>query len=338
MKKKNELTHHVQTFFQTHLPVERALRPHTIKAYRDTIKLFLKYLTGAKRLRIQKLTLDDLTAKSVLSFLDDCERGRKNAAKTTNQRLAVLKSFFTYMLNFDPTRANQYERVFHLKAKRVPYRPVEYLFKEEIRAIMNEVDVTTEKGQRDHTALLFLYNTGARAQELCDLKVGHLRLEKPYLAILHGKGNKTRQVPLWQETVDALNILIANNVEEKDRAVFVNRRGEALTRFGLRYLLKHYSKKAARKMPALLLKKIGPHTIRHTTAMHLLQAGVDITIIKAWLGHVDLNTTHGYVEIDLKMKEEALRKARPQRQNQKIRNLLSEESNLLAWLESFGDM
>ena len=338
MKQRNELTQHVQNFFQIHLPVERALRAHTIKAYRDTVKLFLRYLTVSKRTQIQRLRLDELTAKSVLSFLEHCEKGRGNTAKTTNQRLAVLKSFFTYLLNVDPTRANQYERVFHLKAKRVPYRPVEYLFKEELKAIMNEINRATEKGERDHAALLFLYNTGARAQELCDLKIGHLRLEKPYLAILHGKGNKTRQVPLWKETVDALGALISGHENEKDRAVFMNKRGEGLTRFGLRYLLKHYSKKAAIKMPVLLQKNIGPHTIRHTTAMHLLQSGVDITIIKAWLGHVDLNTTHGYVEIDLKMKEEALRKTQPARGAQKQRGLAGQEKDLIAWLESFGDM
>jgi site-specific recombinase XerD len=336
--KGNELTQFVQTFFQSHLPVERNLSTHTIKAYRDTIKLYLKYLASSKKRKIQQLTLEDMNAKSVMSFVEDCGVNRGNAVKTTNQRLAVLKSFFTYLLNVDPTRANQYERIFHMKSRRVPYKPVEYLFREEIEAIKSAIDRTTAKGKRDHAMILFLYNTGARAQELCDIKVGDLRFEKPYLAVLHGKGNKTRQVPLWKETVEAIQEIILDGVVDERRHLFVNRRGEKITRFGLRYLIQHYVKKAIVKLPMLKRKKVGPHTFRHTTAMHLLQAGVDITIIKSWLGHVDLNTTHGYVEIDLKMKEQALRKTEPGQKNQRPHKFVKKEKDLIEWLESFGDM
>ena len=337
MKSENKLTHHVQDFFQTHLPIERGLRTHTIRSYRDSIKLFLKYISKTKRQPIQKISLESLNANSVMGFLDDSERSRGNVEKTRNQRLAVLKSFFGYLMNVDLDRANQYEKIFHLKAKRVPYKPVEYLFKEELRAIMHEIDRQTEKGKRDHAAIIFLYNTGARAQELCDLKISDLRLEKPFLSTLHGKGNKTRQVPLWSETVEALTAIIDGS-EDKSSHVFRNRHGYALTRFGLRYLLSNYVKKASQKMPELSKKKVGPHTIRHTTAMHLLQSGVDITIIKSWLGHVDLNTTHGYVEIDLKMKEKALQKNRANNRGNTPRELVAKEKDLIDWLEAFGDM
>jgi len=336
--KRNELTHFVQDFFQTHLPVERNLSTHTIKAYRDAIKIYLKYLSRSKKRKIQQLKLDDLTSKSVLSFIEDCDKTRGNIAKTTNQRLAVLKSFFTYLLNVDPTRANQYERVFHLRSQRPSYRPVEYLLREEVEAIKSVIDRNTAKGKRDYAIILFLYNTGARAQELCDVKVADLRLEKPYLAVLHGKGDKTRQVPLWQETIEALQLILPDGGANESSAVFINNRGQKLTRFGLIYLLHHYVKKAIVKLPMLKRKKVGPHTFRHTTAMHLLQAGVDITIIKSWLGHVDLNTTHGYVEIDLKMKEAALRKTEPRRSRQDPKNFLKKEKDLIEWLESFGDM
>lgn len=335
---RNELTHYVQNFFQSHLPVERGLRPHTIMAYRDTVKLFLQYLSKSKRRVVRTLSLNDVSAKTVLSFLEDSERVRGNSPKTRNQRLAVLKSFFTYLINVDPTRADQYEKVFHLRAKRVPYRPVEYLFKEEFNAIMNEIDLQTEKGRRDYAALLFLYNTGARAQELCDMRVVDLRLEKPTLAMLNGKGNKTRHVPLWRETVEAIKAIAGLADAAKDDPVFKNKQGGKLTRFGIRYLLRHYVARAAVKMPELKKKKIGPHTIRHTTAMHLLQSGVDITIIKSWLGHVDLNTTHGYIEIDLKMKEEALLKNKSKLKNKTVREIVGKEKDLIAWLESFGDM
>lgn len=338
MKKLNELTLHVQTFFQTHLPIERGLSAHTIAAYRDTIKLFLKYLVRETRRSAVRLRLEDFSAKAVLSFLENAESERGNTAKTRNQRLAVLKSFFTYLLNVDPTRANQYERVFHLKSKRIPYRPIEYLFETEIRAIMNEVDQTTSKGKRDYAILLLLYNTGARAQELCDIKVSDLRLEKPYLVSLNGKGNKTRHVPVWPETIAALARAGINPEANGNEFIFKNNRGDKLTRFGLRYLLGYYATLASKKMPELLKKNIGPHLIRHTTAMHLLQSGVDITIIKSWLGHVDLNTTHGYIEIDLKMKEEALSKTRSPLRTKKIASLIKKEKDLIGWLESFGDM
>lgn len=333
------LTRHVQTYFESHLPVERELRSHTIVAYRDTIKLYLKYLS--RNVPIQKLTLDGLTAKSVLDFIEDCASKRKNAVKTTNQRLAVLKSFFGYLMNMDPARIAQYEKIFHIKAKRVPYRPVEYLERSEMETILSVIDRSTEKGVRDYAALMFLYNTGARAQELCDMTSSDLRLEKPLLAILHGKGNKTRQVPLWAETVDAIKqwTKVQGNSGVRDQSLFTNVLGEKLTRFGLRYILSAYVKQAQAKRPSLAKKKIGPHTIRHTTAMHLLQSGVDITIIKAWLGHVDLNTTHGYVEINMKMKEEALNKAKPS--SKKLKSSVTQsrkEKHILEWLETFGDM
>lgn len=337
---KNNLSRLVQNYFESHLTIERGLRTHTIIAYRDTIKLYLKYLTKRNRLPIQKLNLEMLTAKSVLGFIEDCSSKRLNAAKTTNQRLAVLKSFFTYLMNNDPDHIAEYERIFHLKSRRVPHRPVEYLERSEIEAVLNVIDRSTLKGVRDYAALLFLYNTGARAQELCDVTASDLRLEKPYMAVLHGKGQKTRQVPLWPETVDAVKALIEvqGEVSESARSLFTNQNGNKLTRFGLRYILSSYVKLAAKRLPELQKKKIGPHTVRHTTAMHLLQNGVDITIIKVWLGHVDLNTTHGYVEINMKMKEEALKKAQPSKIKACRTSNRSREKHLLEWLDTFGDM
>jgi site-specific recombinase XerD len=338
MTKTNELTRIVQNFFSSHLPVERGLRAHTIVAYRDAMKLYLKYLAAEQRIPIHRIRLDHFTGKSVMGFIEDCAKARGNQSKTTNQRLAVLKSFFTYLMNVDPTRIDQYERVFHVKARRVPYRPVEYLERREMDAVLNGINRQTPRGRRDYAALLFLYNTGARAQELCDVKVSDLRLEKPCLAILHGKGNKVRHVPLWSETVQALRLLIDVETIASNANIFMNQSGEKLTRFGLRYILNSHVERAAEKVASLAKKKVGPHTIRHTTAMHLLQSGVDITVIKTWLGHVDLNTTHGYVEIDLKMKEAALEKVRPQAKRKQSEKSAKNEKDLIDWLESFGDM
>ena len=338
MIKNNELTRIVQSFFSSHLPMERGLRAHTVMAYRDTLKLYLKYLAAERKTPIHRMKLELFTAKSVVGFIDDCTKARGNQPKTTNQRLAVLKSFFTYLMNVDPTRVDQYERIFHVKARRVPYRPVEYLERREMDAVLNGISRQSLSGMRDYAALLFLYNTGARAQELCDVKVEDLRLEKPCLAILHGKGNKIRHVPLWPETVEALRQLIGAAKITSDSNLFMNQNGGKLTRFGLRYILSTHVKMAAEKISSMAKKKVGPHTIRHTTAMHLLQAGVDITVIKTWLGHVDLNTTHGYVEIDMKMKQSALEKARPRARRWSSEKSTESEKGLIEWLESFGDM
>jgi len=216
--------------------------------------------------------------------------------------------------------------------KKMPYKPVEYLTEDEMQALLKSVDRERLQGMRDYAILLLLYNTGARVQELCDLRLRDLRLEKPYLAILTGKGNKTRQVPLWPGTVEAVSEYIhSNETRDPEDFIFQGKRNEPLSRFGIRYLVQSQIKKAAEKCKTLQHKKVGPHTLRHTTAMHLLQSGVDIAVIKAWLGHVDLNTTHGYVEIDMKMKEQALNKTRKPAPNS-IRSMLHKEKDVLKWL------
>lgn len=334
MSPRNQLTKHVQTFFQSYLPTERGLSRHTIRSYRDTLKLFLGFLSQRRKRKIEGVSLDDLTAANVLSFLNSIEKHRENSIRTRNQRLAVLKTFFSYLLTQDVSRANQYERVSHLTMKRMPYRPVEYLTEDEMQALLDSINRDSMQGIRDHAILLMLYNTGARVQELCDLRLRDLRFEKPHLAILTGKGQKTRQVPLWAGTVQAvLDYLNTDDPRAPEDFLFRGKRDEPLSRFGIRYLVQAQVKRAAAGCKTLAEKRVGPHTLRHTTAMHLLQSGVDIAVIKAWLGHVDLNTTHGYVEIDMKMKEQALNKAGKPFANS-IRAMLHQEKNVLKWLES----
>jgi integrase/recombinase XerD len=333
MSKKNPVTNHVQTFFRSYLPTERGLSVHTIKSYRDTLKIFLSYLAG-KTKKIEQVTLDQFTAENVLSFLNSIEKERGNSIRTRNQRLAVLKTFFSYLLNQDLSRANQYQKISHITMKRQPYRPVEYLTEDEMQAVLESIDRKSAQGVRDYAIFLLLYNTGARVQELCDLRMEDLRLEKPYFAILTGKGQKTRQVPLWNGTVQAvLDYIARGRGRESEDFLFIGKRAERLSRFGIRYLLQAQVKRAVPRCKSLARKRVGPHTLRHTTAMHLLQSGVDIAVIKAWLGHVDLNTTHGYVEIDMKMKEKALAKTGKPYKNS-IRSMLAQEKDVLTWLES----
>jgi integrase/recombinase XerD len=335
MSKKNPLTKYVQSFFQSYLPSERGLSAHTIHSYRDTMKLFLNFLAKKKRAKIGGLSLGDFKSEHVLSFLNTIEKQRGNSIRTRNQRLAVLKTFFSYLITQDVSRANQYEKISHITMKKQPYKPVEYLSDEEMQALLNSVDRKSRQGIRDYTILLLLYNSGARVQEICDLRLCDIRLEKPFLVTLTGKGQKSRQVPLWNGTIEAISdYLKIFPRRDPNAALFVGKRGEPLSRFGVRYIIQSQVDVAKQKCKSMKGKTIGPHTLRHTTAMHLLQSGVDLAVIKAWLGHVDLNTTHGYVEIDMKMKQNALARTNPKLHKNSIGSMLKQEKDVLKWLES----
>lgn len=335
MKKSNQLLKHIQNFFLVYLPNERGLSRNTIHSYRDTLKLFLQHIGNRKRAKIEALTLSDLTAKNVLAFLDAIEAKREVSVRTRNQRLAVLKTFFSYMVAQDVTRANQYGKVNLIMAKRTSDQPMAYLNEEELEAILHSVNRTTHQGVRDYAILLLLYNTGARVQEICDLRLADISLKSPQMVTLTGKGKKTRHVPLWDGTRKALeNYLSYRGNENPAERVFIGKRGEPLSRFGIRYLVEMSATKASKRCPSLAKKKVGPHTFRHTTAMHLLQSGVDIAVIQSWLGHVDMNTTHNYIEIDLKMKEKALAKGKQPESAKKIRTILAKEKDVMGWLES----
>jgi site-specific recombinase XerD len=266
--------------------------------------------------------------------LESIEKERKNCARTRNHRLAVLKTYFSYLLVEDITRAEQYGKIQHITSKREPHRPVEYLTEKEVRSILESIDRTGKQGIRDYALFLTLYNSGARVQELCDLKIKHLRLEKPCMAVLTGKGNKTRHVPLWNTTVEALRAHVDIESQSEEDYVFMGKRGERLSRFGIRYLVRAQADRAEKICPSLKVKTVGPHTFRHTTAMHLLQAGVDTNVIKAWLGHEDLETTNKYMDIDMKMKESALEKVGPHGTRSEVRKILDQEKDVVKWLEA----
>lgn len=335
MKSSKELFKYVQTFFREYLPHERGLSHNTIHSYRDTIKLFLQDIASRKGGKVQSLSLTDLTAKNVGAFLNMLETTRSVSVRTRNQRLAVLKTFFSYMIAQDVTRADQYGKIGLIEAKRGPSRPMDYLTEEELDAILKSVDRTTDQGCRDYTILLLLYNTGARVQEICDLKISDVRLKTPLMVTLTGKGNKTRHVPLWDGTRQAIEeYLNCRNAKDGAERIFIGKRGEPLSRFGIRYLVKMRVAAASKKCPALAKKNIGPHTFRHTTGMHLLQSGVDLAVIQSWLGHADMNTTHNYIDIDMKMKEKALAKGKQPESARKIRKILEKEKDVLTWLES----
>ena len=298
----------VEGYFHHWLAAQRGLSPNTIISYRDALKLFLYFCSRHCRKSVDQLVIEDFDDLLVLRFLDDLEKTRGNSTRTRNSRLAALHGFFRYVATQDPTVLSRCQRICAIPVKRTAHKTMAYLENEELRALLDSVDQKRRNGIRDHALLLFLYNTGARVQEAVDLKISDLRLASPFQVKLTGKGRKERVCPLWPETVAALQNYLNQPDPDKSRrpALFLNARGEPITRFGIRHLVRGYAAKANIPCPSLKSKKVSPHTLRHTTAMHLIQSGCDISVVKDWLGHADVNTTHGYVEIDLKMKQKAL--------------------------------
>ena len=282
MNKSKQLMHYIQKFFQEYLTAHRGLSSNTVLAYRDAIKLFLAFLSRHKRSHITDLSLDDLSAENALAFLSDVEKTRQCSVSTRNLRLSALRTFFGYLVTQDTVHAGQYQRVVSIPIKRSSHRMMEYLEVKEVKAVMDCIDRKGASGRRDYALLNFLYNTGARVQEVCDLRVENVHFEPPPLVTITGKGCKTRQVPLWPETATLLKAYIAEcgpSMNPLNR-VFLNARGQSFTRFGIRYIIKSRIAAASKYCPNLAKKKVGPHTFRHTTAMHLLQSGVDLTVIK----------------------------------------------------------
>ncbi len=325
----------VQSFFQDYLAAQRGLSSNTILAYRDALKLFLSLLASSSGKSPAQLRLEDLKAESVLAFLDEVEQKRRNCTATRNLRLAALRTFFQYMIAEDTIRSGQYQKIVAIPLKRSPRRVIGYLDIGEVQTVLDSIDRNTPAGSRDYAMFSFLYNTGARVQEVVDATVGAVRFNAPPIVTLTGKGSKTRIVPLWQTTATILHEHLKRRGAEKqmDARLFVNARGKPLTRFGIRHILRTRIGPAATKCASLAGRRISPHTFRHATAMHLLQAGVDLTVIQRWLGHVQLATTHTYVEIDLEMKRKALAAcAPPVDGGSGLRKILEENHDVISWL------
>jgi integrase/recombinase XerD len=293
----------VHDFFERHLAVERNASRHTIAAYRDALKLFLRWAAQSRRCPADRLDHAVLSTESLRGFLHWLEQDRASSPRTRNQRLAVLKSFARYVASVEPQYLECCRTIRELPPARVEHPEPAYLDEDEVVKLLHAVDDIS--GQRDRALLLLLYNTGARVQEIVDLNVGDLH--DPGLAFvrLRGKGRKQRTCPLWQRTVTAVKAwLQLRATPTHDQPLFLNARGHRLTRSGVAYIL-HRAKSRALLQPRHA-RRLTPHVMRHTTAMHLLQSGVDITTIAAWLGHADLSTTHAYVQIDLRMKQQAI--------------------------------
>ena len=332
----SELFRFVETFFQQYLRQIRGASPHTVRAYRDTIRLFLEFLSGRAGRSIEQLDADQITCSRVSEFLTHLEAQRMNKPRTRNGRLAGLRCFTRHLLRQDPTRAEEYSRILALPSKRSNYSPPSYLEPEQFRAFLTHVDLARPLGVRDAALFLLLYNTGARINEALKLRWVDLRLDAPWQARLHGKGDRDRLCPLWKETVVLLRRLRDQGDTSDQSRVFLNRHGEPMTRDGAAYLLRSHYAKARKKDNSLPKTRVHPHMLRHSCAVALLQAGTELTVIRDYLGHQSVATTSRYLQTNMAMKEEVLKRfwQRSGLADSKRRKAWRPSKRLLQFLES----
>lgn len=301
----------LQRFFREHLAHQRESSTNTIRSYRDTFKLFLRFLAEFRSIPVHKMTLEKFTADEIGEFRKYLANIRKNGTSTRNQRMAAIHSFVNFLQHEHPDRIAQWQRIQAMPTQRGESKPVQYLTKKELGALMAVIPSDSPKGMRDKAMFVLLYDSGARVQEIADLTVRDLRLATLAQATLTGKGKKTRVVPLMPTTVMILNEYLSKFSSKRENAadspLFTNRKGEKLTRFGITYLLKTYAEKA-RKKCSTITKGLSPHVLRHSKAMHLLEEGVSEVVIQHILGHADLKTTGVYAKANPEMTRTALNK------------------------------
>ena len=293
----------VRRFLLEHLIGERNLSRQTQLSYRDTLRLLLPFIAGQCHQSLDQLTVEQISTAHVLSFLRHVEEVRHCTIATRNQRLAAIRTLAGFVAVHSPEHIAWCGDIRRIPFKKTTQAVVPYLEKLEMDALLNAPDRNTKQGRRDYALLLFLYNSGARASEAAQLTIADIDLVQPAVRLL-GKGNKIRHCPLWPVTTKTLTPLVAQRAPTQQ--VFLNRCGQPITRFGIHTLVKRCARKATSVVPSLASKRVSPHTLRHTTAVFLLRAGVDINTIRAWLGHVSINTTQVYAELDLEMKAKAL--------------------------------
>ena len=302
---------YMKRFFAQHLPNQRLCSPDTIASYRDALRLYLLYLRDKKHTEPSKVCLKHLSVENILGFLDDAETTRGNVPRTRNARLTAIRAFVRYLLMMEPLWSTDLHPIMAIPQKRADRRLLTFLTIEEIDTLLDAPDPGRWSGIRDRVLLTVMYNTGARVSEIVKAKVSDVTFTPTKTLRLHGKGRKERVLPLWPQTVKRLRKWVERERQFDGEALFPNRHGQTMTRSGVEKRLRIAVRTASEYRPSLRAKHVSPHTLRHTTAMHLLQAGVDITGIAMWLGHENIETTHSYVTADLAMKEKALEMLQP---------------------------
>lgn len=321
-------------FLSVYLTTQKNVSKNTIHSYRDTFKLLLKYCKEVKGIAIERISIDSLTAELIKGFLNWLELERKCSISTRNQRLASIHSFFRYIQSEEPTGIFHFQQVISIPIKKFEKKVLEHLSPEAIKLILEQPDKNSAKGRRDLTLLSVLYDTGARVQELIDIKVNDIILGPPGVILLNGKGNKLRRVPLMKNTIIMLQkYLLENDLNKQWKnhyPLFTNNQHDKLTKEGVAYIFDKYAK-MARATSQVVSEKISPHVLRHSKAMHLLQAGVNLIYIRDFLGHVDIKTTEIYARTDSETKRKVLENAYPDIITDQLPDW-GKDKNLLNWL------
>ena len=332
----NDLGLCVEKFFREYLPALRGMSQHTIRSYRDALVLFLRFVSNHSGQRLEDLGLIAFTAEYVGQFLMFLEIERHNGIATRNARLAALHTFARFLATESPEHIAEWQRILGVPFKRgARNAPIDYLESGEVETLFKQIDRSTETGQRDYALFALMLNTGARVQEVLDLTLRDVRTEPPCQVRLHGKGGKARLCPIWASTAFQLRALTQRQSENgaTDGALFTNRRGGKLTRFGVHYLLNKYIAASATTTNTLREKRLHPHSLRHTTAIFLLKAGVDFATISQWLGHATLNTTMRYARADLDLKRQALSQVFPEALAPPTAENMRVETDVVEWLK-----
>ena len=329
---------HLSDFFAKHMPGEVGASHNTIASYRDSFMLLLTFMRDCKATPASKVALGMFTKEIIVDFLEWIETKRNCCAATRNVRLAALHSFFRYLQYQNPENLSRWQSILSIRVKKAAKQSIKYLSLDGIRALLNEPDQSTRSGRRDLALLSLMYDSGARVQELIDLSPSLIRLDEPCTIKLIGKGNKARIVPMMVSQVALLKAYMTEQRLLLPSAnmypLFSNSRKEKLTRAGVNYILNKYAKQARLKEPSLIPENLSCHTLRHSKAMHLLQAGVNLVYIRDILGHTSIQVTEIYARTDSKQKREAIERAYTSVVPEEKPSWLAND-DLLAWLKAF---
>lgn len=332
--KPTDFAKYLTEFLSIYLPEQKNVSKNTIRSYRDTFKLLIHYCQGIKNIAVERITLSSLSSELLTDFLGWLETERKCSISTRNQRLAALHSFFRYAQAEEPAGMFHFQKISAIPIKKAKKTVVGYLTAEAVKLLLEQPNKYTQKGRRDLTLISVLYDTGGRVQELIDCRVGDVALQAPAVIALTGKGNKTRRVPLMKNTAALLqNYILENDLDKtwkNEALLFTNNQHHKLTKEGVAYIISKYVT-SARKTSTLVPVKVKPHMLRHSKAMHLLQAGVNLIYIRDFLGHVDLKTTEIYVRADTETKRKAIENLYPNLIDSNLPDWNKDQA-LLSWL------
>lgn len=332
--KPTDFAKYLTEFLSIYLPTQKNVSRNTIRSYRDTFKLLIKYCQEVRQITIERIALKDLSRELLTDFLQWLEVERKSSISTRNQRLAAIHSFFRYVQAEEPAGMLYFQKVIGIPTKQAPKTVVEHLTPEAVKLLLEQPDKNTTKGRRDLTLISVLYDSGARVQELIDVRVCDVILDAPAIITLTGKGNKTRRVPIMKNTAFLLQSYLHENQLDKpwknQYPLFTNSQNRKLTKEGVAHIISKYVA-SARETSTLVPPRVKVHMLRHSKAMHLLHAGVNLVYIRDFLGHIDLKTTEIYARADTEMKRKVLENVYPDLVDSSLPDW-SKDQSLLSWL------